>query len=329
MSVPDRPTPYHDPHVPTGEWEAYDEDSAESLLPQVQDPVFPVTLRGYDRATVDAYVADVTRLVEELDATHSPTRAVERAIDRVGEETSGILQRARETAEDITTKSRSRSDDRLQTAEREAHTMRQQAEARVRELDADTERLWEERNRLLEDVTRLSSQLSGVVEAANLRYPLVEAEPAPTRPPSGDDQTVIVAGPGATEDGAEGTDDPEGGPAGGALTHEEDLAEEQIGEPEAWEGDPEDDVVGEADEPPEDDPDDDPGYERFDHDGDAAEVGAHPGEAPRRSPRFVPRDRYASPRPLHEVRRSSTASRAEARTPIFQRLLSLRPAGRP
>ncbi len=336
MSHSERPA-HHDPHVPTGEWETYDEDSAESRLPEVQAPVFPVTLRGYDRSTVDAYVVDVERLIEELETTRSPTRAVERALDRVGEQTSGILQRARETAEDITTKSRTQSDDRLQTAEREARAMRQQAEARVRELDEDTERLWEERNRLLEDITRLSTQLGGVVEAANRRYPLVDAPPGSASAEAGEDETVVGAGP--VEEALEGPDDRDEGSdhdegtdpldeelfVAGAETVEDEDADE---EPTVWEDDgdlEDDDVVGEADEPAEDEL----GAERLGHEERAVAVEPYPLDGPRPSPRFAPRDRYASSRLVQGVRRPSAAPEPAARTPIFQRLLSLRPAGRP
>jgi hypothetical protein len=67
---------------------------------------FPVALRGYDRVAVDAYVKQTSRLVAELQATRSPEAAVRRALERVGEQISGILQRAHETAEEITAQSR-------------------------------------------------------------------------------------------------------------------------------------------------------------------------------------------------------------------------------
>ena len=60
---------------------------------------FPSALRGYDRIAVDAYVRRTSQLVAELHATRSPEAAVRRALERVGEQISGILQRAHETAE--------------------------------------------------------------------------------------------------------------------------------------------------------------------------------------------------------------------------------------
>src|SRR5512140_3322998 len=84
------------------------------------DVDFPVALRGYDRAAVDAYVKRTSRLVAELDARRSPEAAVHRALETVGEQISGVIQRARDTAEQITTQSRGEAEDRLEVARQEA-----------------------------------------------------------------------------------------------------------------------------------------------------------------------------------------------------------------
>ena len=68
-------------------------------MPEVADVHFPVALRGYDRLAVDAYVKKTSQLVAELQATRSPDAAIRRALERVGEEVSGILKRAHETAD--------------------------------------------------------------------------------------------------------------------------------------------------------------------------------------------------------------------------------------
>ena len=67
---------------------------------------FPVSVRGYDRRAVDIYVARVNRLIAELEATRSPEAAVRHALEQAGEQTSGILRGARETAEEITAAAR-------------------------------------------------------------------------------------------------------------------------------------------------------------------------------------------------------------------------------
>ena len=92
----------------------------DNPVPIAADVDFPIVLRGYDRIAVDAYVKRTSQLVAELQATHSPEAAVRRALERVGEQISGILQRAHDTAEEITAQSRREAEDRLEVARQEA-----------------------------------------------------------------------------------------------------------------------------------------------------------------------------------------------------------------
>ena len=140
-------------------------------MDELRDVEFPLAMRGYDRAAVDAYVERVHRVIAELEISRSPEAAVKHAVAQVSEETRGILERAHEAAEDITARSRSRADDRLQQAEHEAEQVRTDAEARVRELDADAEAIWAERHRLLEDVRVVAEQLAALAEEAHARFP--------------------------------------------------------------------------------------------------------------------------------------------------------------
>jgi cell division septum initiation protein DivIVA len=135
------------------------------------DADFPSALRGYDRMSVDEYVAQTRRLVVELQATRSPEAAVRRALERVGEQISGILQRAHETAEQITAQSRSEAEDRLQQARVEAAEIAGAAEQRVRDLDSDTDRIWLERQRIVADAEDLAGQLLALAKTAAERFP--------------------------------------------------------------------------------------------------------------------------------------------------------------
>ena len=137
----------------------------------VIDADFATTLRGYDRVAVDEYVEQTRRLVAEMQATRSPEAAVRRALERVGEQISGILQRAHDTAEQITAQSRSEAEDRLEQARGEADQIMTAAEERVRDLDADTDRIWLERQRIVADAEDLAAQLLGVAKTAAERFP--------------------------------------------------------------------------------------------------------------------------------------------------------------
>jgi hypothetical protein len=145
-------------------------------VPVAADVDFPIVLRGYDRIAVDAYVKKTSQLVAELQATRSPEAAVRRALSRVGEEVSGILQRAHETAAQITAQSRSEADDRLVAARQEAADIVQDAADRVKELDLETDRIWEERLRIVEDARELARQLLTLADSAAQRFPAEETE---------------------------------------------------------------------------------------------------------------------------------------------------------
>src|ERR671930_818166 len=69
---------------------------------EIRNVSFPVSVRGYDRRAVDAYVQRVNRVIAELEVSRSPQAAVRHAVERVSEQTKGILQEARESAEKIT-----------------------------------------------------------------------------------------------------------------------------------------------------------------------------------------------------------------------------------
>ena len=127
---------------------------------------FPVVMRGYDRAAVDAFVQEVAQLVDDLESRQSQEAVVQRALAEVGEETTSILQRAHETADEIAARSRSQAEGRLQRAEREADLVRQQADAYSEQIVVDTRRLWEERQQLIEDIRQLADDVLNTADDA-------------------------------------------------------------------------------------------------------------------------------------------------------------------
>jgi cell division initiation protein len=133
---------------------------------------FPIVMRGYDRAAVDAFVREVVQLVEELETGGSHEAAVQRKLEEVGEETAGILQRAHETADEIAARSRAQAEGRIQRAEREAELTRRQAEEYAEQVVADTRVLWEERLALIEDIRQLADDVLSTADDAQERVSL-------------------------------------------------------------------------------------------------------------------------------------------------------------
>jgi len=141
---------------------------------------------------------------------------VQRALDEIGEETAGILQRAHETADEIAARSRAQAEGRIQRAEREADMQRQQADAYSEQLVEDTHILWEERQRLIQNIRQLADDVLATAEDASERVALpqmlaAEAEPdtdpAPDTgeegPPTNEVELDVL--PGGADDGEDDT----------------------------------------------------------------------------------------------------------------------------
>ena len=177
---------------------------------QIRERSFPIAMRGYDRAAVDAFVQEVLELVIELEGKQSDEAVVQRKLEEVGEETAGILQRAHETADEIAARSRSQAEGRLQRAEREADLVRRQADEYAEQIVVDTRLLWDERQRLIEDLRQLADDTLATADDAAERLALPEmlAEPdtESTDPPTGEVELDVLPG-GASEDGASEDDE--------------------------------------------------------------------------------------------------------------------------
>jgi DivIVA domain-containing protein len=157
-----------------------------SRADEIGERSFPIVMRGYDRAAVDAFVQEVRDLVAELESRQSQESVVQRALAEVGEETTSILQRAHETADEIAARSRAQAEGRIQRAEREADLVRQQADAYSEQIIVDTRLLWEERQRLIDDIRQLADDVLNTAEEALERVSLPEMLSE-----QDDDETVV------------------------------------------------------------------------------------------------------------------------------------------
>ncbi len=148
----------------------------------LRDVSFPLAVRGYDRRAVDEFVEELRALVDDLETHQTREGVVQKALDELGEETAGILQRAHETADEIAARSRAQADGRLQRAEREAEIVKRDADEYAEQVVVDTRLLWDERQRLIEDIRHLADVVLGTADDAmeRLKLPtqLAEAEQA-------------------------------------------------------------------------------------------------------------------------------------------------------
>jgi DivIVA domain-containing protein len=95
---------------------------------EIREATFPFALRGYSSEAVDAYVA---RVNAELEVRSSPRAAVRDALDRVGEQVGGILQRAREAAAEVTAAAHREAEEITARARNEATQLVAQARAQA------------------------------------------------------------------------------------------------------------------------------------------------------------------------------------------------------
>jgi DivIVA domain-containing protein len=213
------------------------------FVPQeVLDVHFPAAVRGYDRDAVDTYVKRVNRVIAELKVRGSPPAAVRHALEQAEGKVQGLLQAARDAADEITESARreaeestgrakaqaaeltvqtsaeadrvkgeadtyaanvrkeaeetvttaktdadevvaaakeeaqnilsraqAEADERLRRLKEELAALQEQAEKRRRDVQADTEAVWDERHELLEDIRRMASGLVDLTNTAAAR----------------------------------------------------------------------------------------------------------------------------------------------------------------
>jgi len=192
---------------------------SRSATERIENRSFPVVMRGYDRAAVDTFVQEVLELVRDLEGRQSQESVVQRAIEEVGEETASILQRAHETADEIAARSRAQAEGRIQRAEREADLLRQEADAYSEKIVVDTRLLWEERQRLIDDIRQLADDVLATSEDAlgrvSIPEMLSEPETEEDGPPTEEDDSpageveldVLPGGAAASGDDDDDTDE--------------------------------------------------------------------------------------------------------------------------
>ena len=174
-----------------------------SATDRIANRDFPLAVRGYDRGAVDAFVQEVLEVVSELEGRQTRETVVQRALDEIGEETAGILQRAHETADEIAARSRAQAEGRIQRAEREADMLRQQADTYSEQLIVDTRILWEERQRLIQDIRQLADEVLATAEDASERVtqPAMISDEPPEAEPGPAAEPELAAEPDTEEEG--------------------------------------------------------------------------------------------------------------------------------
>jgi hypothetical protein len=158
------------------ELERGDEEEYEDVLADSPEPTaagrFPVGPFGYNRTAVDAYVGDLERELEGLRSTRpQPTISINEEIERLGEQTASILVVAHDQASETTRRAQEQADRCIADAAANAVEITNQAKQQLRQLDSETDVVWQERQRLIEDVRGTAAALTALADDATERFP--------------------------------------------------------------------------------------------------------------------------------------------------------------
>jgi hypothetical protein len=148
------------------------------VTPRVEDARFPVSALGYNRGAVEERIAALECELEEL-RSHDATVSITDEIERLGEQTASILVVAHDQAHETTRQAQEQADRCIADAAANAVQMTEQAKRQLRELDSETDAVWRERARLLDDARSVGLSLIALAEEGLERFPEETKAPQP------------------------------------------------------------------------------------------------------------------------------------------------------
>jgi cell division septum initiation protein DivIVA len=168
-----------------------DPDPLRALTPDPEDDRgpsrFPVAPFGYNRTAVDEHLADLERELSDLGHELAELRAhreapmsVTEELERIGEQTASILVVAHDKAHETTRRAEEQAERCIADAAANAVAITEEAKQRLGELDNETDSVWRERERLLEDVRAVSAALAALADQASERFPAAADQSATT-----------------------------------------------------------------------------------------------------------------------------------------------------
>lgn len=163
-------------------------EDVSGILQRAQETADEITSSARREAEENAARtgAQAAKLLVDADETADRTRAeadevlakaraeAEKTLATAKAEAERAIATARAEAEEILTRSRTEGGERLQRSEKEIAVRRELAEARMRDLHADTETVWEERRQVLDDISGMAARLAEIASEAAARFPLRE-----------------------------------------------------------------------------------------------------------------------------------------------------------
>ena len=127
---------------------------------------------GYNRSAVDQYVGELERELEDMRRSRpEPPVSITEEIERLGEQTASILVVAHDQAHETTRRAQEQADRCIADAAANAVSITAQARQQLREIDSETDAVWHERRRLIDDVRGTAAALVALADDAAGRFP--------------------------------------------------------------------------------------------------------------------------------------------------------------
>ena len=157
------------------------EEPVEEPLPELMggegSSRFAVTPLGYNRQAVEEHIAGLERELAELRESGprapvvEPPMSIQEELERIGEETASILVVAHDKAHETTRLAQEQAERCISDAAANAVAITDEAERKLRELEAETEAVRRQRERLIADARNVAALLVSLADEADRRFP--------------------------------------------------------------------------------------------------------------------------------------------------------------
>jgi DivIVA domain-containing protein len=149
------------------------QEEVSGILQKAQETAEEITASARKEAEESAArtSAQAAKVLVDANDKADRTRAeADQVLAKALAEAEKALATARAEAEEILTRARAEGGERLQRSEKEIAVLRELAEARMRDLQADTETVSQERRQLLDDISGMAARLTELAGEAAARF---------------------------------------------------------------------------------------------------------------------------------------------------------------
>jgi hypothetical protein len=169
LSPPERARPGR-VYSPAADLEEEPYDVVDDVSGIEHDTRFPIGPLGYNRSAVDAHVAELERQIGQLRQAEAPM-SISEELERLGEQTASILVVAHDKAHETTRLAREQAEQCIADAAANAVEMTRRAKQQLVDLDEETDAVWRERARLIDDARDVGRALIMLADEAAERFP--------------------------------------------------------------------------------------------------------------------------------------------------------------